>query len=291
MKKILTLLLTVVIVFCSIVSTSVVYAAPKNTVKTSISSVESAAKGFDVSWKEKSKIKGYQIQYSTSSKFKKSSSQIKTVAKPKATSTAIRKLKGCNKKYYVRVRTYKISSGKRLYSSWSKAKSVTTLKHKYRSGTCKWCKKKAVPIDPNKFNPNRNYACVADKGLHKSKYSDETSHLFTISYLDSNYNCASIKGYVKCSKNKYKYWPRVDGQYYAPTAEWNCQSKGLAGKWSYKITNKNVVIKSTIDYKKKATIKCELLSDNSLKVVSVTGQPIPKEAGIVVGTIFYPNSR
>ncbi|MGI6170795.1 MAG: hypothetical protein ACOYIC_03550 [Butyricicoccus sp.] len=32
------------------------------------------------------------------------------------------------KKYYVRIRTYKTVSGKKYYSSWSKAKTVTTKK-------------------------------------------------------------------------------------------------------------------------------------------------------------------
>ena len=52
-----------------------------------------------------------------------------TVGKNKTTSAKVKKLKG-KKKYYVRVRTYKLVkiNGKnvKLYSSWSKVKSVKT---------------------------------------------------------------------------------------------------------------------------------------------------------------------
>ena len=39
------------------------------------------------------------------------------------TSATIKKLKS-KKKYYVRMRTYKVVNGKKVYSAWSKAKSV-----------------------------------------------------------------------------------------------------------------------------------------------------------------------
>ena len=147
MKKFLSLILAVVMIFSVPTTTLMVNAASSNTVKTSISKIESKAKGFKVTYKKKSKIKGYQIQYSTSSKFKGSSTKIKTITNYKTTSATISKLKGCNVKYYVRVRTYKVSKGEKIYSSWSKAKTVTTLKHKYskatctKAKTCKYCKK------------------------------------------------------------------------------------------------------------------------------------------------------
>ena len=46
------------------------------------------------------------------------------VAKPKSVSS--KTIKAAKKKYYVRVRTYKIVNGKKVYSSWSKVKSVKT---------------------------------------------------------------------------------------------------------------------------------------------------------------------
>ena len=66
---------------------------------------------------------GYQIQYATSSKF--SSSEKVTISNNKTNTKTIKRLKK-NKKYYVRVRTYKVVDGQRIYSNWSKAKSVKT---------------------------------------------------------------------------------------------------------------------------------------------------------------------
>ncbi len=97
---------------------------------TSVSKVKAAKKGFKVTWKKQStQTTGYQVQYSTSSKFKKAKTV--TISKNKTTSKSVGKL-SAKKKYYVRVRTYKTVKigGKsvKLYSGWSKAKSVTTKK-------------------------------------------------------------------------------------------------------------------------------------------------------------------
>ena len=97
---------------------------------TSISKLTAGKKKFTVKWKKQAtQTTGYEIQYSTSSKFK--SAKTVTVSKNKTTSKTISKLKA-KKKYYVRIRTYKTVkvNGKstKIYSSWSKAKSVTTKK-------------------------------------------------------------------------------------------------------------------------------------------------------------------
>ena len=47
-----------------------------------------------------------------------------SVAKPKSVSP--KTIKAAKKKYYVRIRTYKIANGKKVYSAWSKVKSVKT---------------------------------------------------------------------------------------------------------------------------------------------------------------------
>ena len=91
---------------------------------TSISSLTAKSKGFTVKWyKRTTQTTGYQVQYSTSSKF--SSPKTVTISKTGTTSKTISKLKA-KKKYYVRVRTYKTVNGTKYYSSWSKAKYVTT---------------------------------------------------------------------------------------------------------------------------------------------------------------------
>ena len=97
---------------------------------TSISSLKAGSKKFTVKWKKQAtQTTGYQVQYSASSKFSKAKTV--TVGKNTTVSKNISKLSG-KKKYYVRVRTYKTVkiNGKsiRIYSGWSKAKTVTTKK-------------------------------------------------------------------------------------------------------------------------------------------------------------------
>ena len=91
---------------------------------TSIKSLSSGSKRFTVKWyKRTTQTTGYQVQYSTSSKF--TSPKTVTISKTGTTSKTISKLKA-KKKYYVRVRTYKTVNGTKYYSSWSKARYVTT---------------------------------------------------------------------------------------------------------------------------------------------------------------------
>lgn len=95
-----------------------------NPKKTSIKKLSKGKKKFTVTWAKVSGIKGYQIQYSSDKKFKKNNKSV-TVTKQKTTKATVKKLKS-KKKYYVRVRTYKTVNGKKIYSSWSKVKSVKT---------------------------------------------------------------------------------------------------------------------------------------------------------------------
>ena len=90
---------------------------------TKLSSVKPKKQTATVRWvKQPKQITGYQIQYSTSKKFKKSKSV--TVKGYKKTSATIKKLKK-GKKYFVRIRTYKVDNGKKFYSSWSKVKGIS----------------------------------------------------------------------------------------------------------------------------------------------------------------------
>ena len=90
----------------------------------SIKKVKGAKKAILVTWKKVSGVSGYEIQLATDKKFKKNKKTV-TIKKQKTTKTTVKKLKA-KKKYYVRVRTYKIVNGKKVYSSWSKVKSVKT---------------------------------------------------------------------------------------------------------------------------------------------------------------------
>ena len=96
-------------------------AKPKST---NIKKNKAAKKAVSVEWKKVGGVKGYQVQVATDKKFKKNKKTV-NIKKQKTTKTTVKKLKA-KKKYYVRIRTYKIVNGKKVYSSWSKVKSVKT---------------------------------------------------------------------------------------------------------------------------------------------------------------------
>ncbi len=99
----------------------------KKAKKPTISKLVKGKKSFKITWKKVSGVSGYQVQYSTSSKFTKKTSKKVTYKGNKKFTKTVSKLKG-GKKYYVRVRTYKTVNGKKVYSGWSKVKTVTTKK-------------------------------------------------------------------------------------------------------------------------------------------------------------------
>lgn len=92
---------------------------------TTLVKVSRGKRKMKVYWnKQTAQVTGYEIQYATNSKFSKAK---KVAVKNPATNKIITKLQG-NKKYYVRIRTYKSVAGIKYYSSWSKAKTVITKK-------------------------------------------------------------------------------------------------------------------------------------------------------------------
>lgn len=96
----------------------------KTTVKLSAATKSS----LKASWSKVTDITGYEVQYATANSFKGA----KTVkANAKATSTTLKKLTK-NKKYYVRVRSYKTvkvnGKNKTIYSAWSANKTLSTKK-------------------------------------------------------------------------------------------------------------------------------------------------------------------
>ena len=87
-------------------------------------SVKGKKNGFKITWKKVSGVKGYQIKYSTNKYFFESLTRSKNVKKAKTTSATVKDLRK-GKTYFVKVRTYKIVKGKKVYSNWSKVKTVT----------------------------------------------------------------------------------------------------------------------------------------------------------------------
>ncbi|MBE6720035.1 MAG: hypothetical protein E7571_05190 [Ruminococcaceae bacterium] len=91
---------------------------------TSLTSLAANKKGFTAKWKKQAvQTDGYQLQYSVKSNFAGAKSVI--IKKPAQVTKTLGKLKK-NKKFYVRIRTYKTVNGRTIYSKWSAAKSVKT---------------------------------------------------------------------------------------------------------------------------------------------------------------------
>ena len=94
---------------------------------TKIYNVVGSKPQFVVKWtKQTTQVTGYQIQYSLSSSFASGNKTV-TISKNSINSKTIKKPKA-GKTYYVRVRTYKTVSGKKYYSTWSKAVSSAVKK-------------------------------------------------------------------------------------------------------------------------------------------------------------------
>ena len=96
-----------------------------------IKKLTSGKKQIKLGWnKNTTQTTGYEIQYSTDKNFKSGNKKV-TIKKNKTTSSTVKKLKG-NRKYFVRIRTYRTvkENGKNvnIYSGWSKVKNVKTKK-------------------------------------------------------------------------------------------------------------------------------------------------------------------
>ena len=92
---------------------------------TSIASLKGAPQGLVVKWKRRAaQTTGYQLQLATDRAFK----QGRYTFQETGVSTAGASVESLEsgKRYYVRVRTYKVAGGETYYSSWSKVKSVIT---------------------------------------------------------------------------------------------------------------------------------------------------------------------
>ena len=79
------------------------------------------AKKATVAWKKVSGANGYEVKYATKKNFKKAKTVTVKATKGKV---VIKKLKA-KKKYYVKVRAYKMHRGQKYYGAFSKVKKFT----------------------------------------------------------------------------------------------------------------------------------------------------------------------
>ena len=207
MKKIFSIVIVVLLLVISLAFTTTVFAT--NIPSTTITSVKTKREAFTIKWKKKTNIAGYQIQYSTNSKFKKGNKTIK-IKKAKTVSKKITGLKP-SKKYYVRIRTYKIVNKKTYYSNWSKKKCVTT--------------KSSTPISTAttttqahcKNNNNHSMSCGNMGKWFTSKSDIDDYWEEVVQTYSKQYENGEITWETYCKKSPYGY---------------ECWSCSYCGKWT-----------------------------------------------------------
>ena len=108
-----------------------VYFEVVQTIKTKFKKVTPGKNSITIKWiaakkEKKSQVTGYNIRVSTDKSFKKKVKDI-TIKGYKKNQVKVGKLQP-NKRYYVQIRTYKLSNGKKIYSNWSSTKVCMTKK-------------------------------------------------------------------------------------------------------------------------------------------------------------------
>ena len=205
MKRILSLLLSVVMLVSAMSLVDFSAFAAIKLPATSITSLSAKDNGFKIKWKKKSGITGYQIQYSTNSKFKKGNKSIK-IKNAKTISKKITKLKVA-KKYYVRIRTYK---GKK-YSKWSKVKSIKTPKESK-------CTKDNIQKETHCTNNNNHSIKCGNMGKWFTSKSDIDDYWEeVVQKYSKQYENGEITWETYCKKSPYGY---------------ECWSCSYCGKWT-----------------------------------------------------------
>lgn len=130
MKKLLSLLLSIIMTAALIPCDFAAYAADAGTSvsPTSITKLKSRNDpddlGFSVTWKKVSNASGYQIQVCRDKTFPKDNTTNVNVKKSLTSGTIGTGWMSLGKEYYVRIRVYRTVSGKKYYSAWSSTKSV-----------------------------------------------------------------------------------------------------------------------------------------------------------------------
>lgn len=113
-----------------------------------IKKVTSRPSEITVKYSKNSEVSGYEIMYSTSKKFTENEkTTFKTTVTDKNTTSADLLRVVPNKKYYVKVRSYKKKSGTTIYSDWSKVSTHKVKNGKTLTNTLKKNSIKSVGIE------------------------------------------------------------------------------------------------------------------------------------------------
>lgn len=133
MKKVLYYFVSICVVF-GLMSSFMISASAESVIPgTSITSIEAGENSFTVNWEKTGKKVNYQIQY-VAGKFKNDKIKKVNIKNNTITSKTIKNI-SYNKKYKVRIRTYKKVKSKKYFSAWSKVKTIKLVKLKKISVT------------------------------------------------------------------------------------------------------------------------------------------------------------
>ena len=100
------------------------YEEPIPPARANIKKLQSKKKTVIVQWNTISDARGYQVQLATDKKFRKNKKSY-SIGNQKASKKTVKKLKA-KKKYFVRVRAYKVVDGEKIYGNWSKIRNIKT---------------------------------------------------------------------------------------------------------------------------------------------------------------------
>ena len=92
--------------------------------RANIKKLQSKKKTVIVQWGTVGDASGYQVQLSTDKKFRKNKKSF-SIGNQKASKKTVKKLKA-KKKYFVRVRAFKVVDGEKIYGNWSKIRNIKT---------------------------------------------------------------------------------------------------------------------------------------------------------------------
>lgn len=198
MKKVLSLFLSIILVTSALFALPLTSYADEDDTETpevvTIAKLTAGMKSFTAKWYPVEGVSGYQLQYSTRSIF----TDAKTVT-IKATdeiddgddtdeteqeeietdgegmiSKSIKML-SANKKYYVRLRTYKLTDGKKIYSVWSSAKTIVT-KGSDSEEEADECEHTPLPAVIEKMNPA---TCVTEGSYDRVVYCKDCGEVIS----------------------------------------------------------------------------------------------------------------
>lgn len=164
------------------------------------------------------------------------------------------------------------------------------VEHIVEGTTCKWCKQ-VVVVNPNKFDANIEYTHLGPMFYSEFEWDNRPLKKYDC-YVLIQLRLKDLTGgdevfletNTPLSSDDYYH----NGKYYLQLVQW-CEIFDT----SYKIEGSEIVVTlTTYDCEDKQVFRFEFLSNNTLRVKSISGTeliPLDEQGGLKVGSIFYPN--